>query len=231
MSPIMSADPDLTLPSGDRRQPLRRFLSELTSRQLLAWLPGDRTTVLDLSVGVPWLHDAMKSAGHVVLSGDCRALDWVRDGVADAVVAEGGALSHALATEVAVEELHRVLKPRGRLLLGVHSLVSGLSSLADQGRWAELADVPAADVVLVDKPDGSVTRCFWPEELHAILTGAGFEVEWMRPRMVLAPDAVSRALADDPDKLEQLISTELELEEQRAGESCGAQLIASAIRN
>ena len=226
----MSAEPNPSLPTGDRREPLRRFLSELTTRQLLSWLPATPTTVLDLSVGVPWLHGAMKSAGHSVLSGDCRALDWVGDGAAEAVVAEGGALSQALATEVTVDELHRVLRPDGRLLLGVHSLVSGLSSLADQGRWAELADVPAADVVLVDKPDGSVTRCFWPEELEGILSGAGFDVEWLRPRTVLAPDAISRALADDPDQLEQLITTELDLEHQRQGESCGAQLIASAVR-
>ena len=226
----MSAEPSPQLPAGDRGQSLRPFLRELTTRQLLEWLPSTPRTVFDLSVGMPWLHEAMKSAGHSVLSGDCRVLDWVRDSAAEAVVAEGGALSQALATEVTIDELHRVLQPGGRLLLGVHSLVSGLSSLADQGRWAELADVPGADVVLVNSPDGSVTRCFWPEELEGILAGGGFEVEWLRPRTVLAPDAIERALRTDPAQLEKLLTTELDLERQREGEACGAQLIASAIR-
>jgi hypothetical protein len=53
-----------------------------------------------------------------------------------------------------------VLRPGGRLLLAVDSLAVGLARLAEQGRWAQLADVPSADGVLVPDDDGSLTRCF-----------------------------------------------------------------------
>ncbi|MCA1722362.1 MAG: class I SAM-dependent methyltransferase [Actinobacteria bacterium] len=100
---------------------------------------------------------------------DARALGWLVDGSVDAVLAEARALSMCLAAEVTVDELLRVLKPGGRLLLVVESLLLGLARLADQGRWAELADVPSADVVLVPDPSGAITRCFWPEELAGLL--------------------------------------------------------------
>jgi hypothetical protein len=121
------------------------------------------------------------------------------------------------------------LRPGGRLLLSVESLVAGLARLADQGRWAELADVPAADVVLV--PDGdTVTRCFWPEELHTMLTAAGFEVEAIHPRTVLADETVSHALVADPGRLLSLDELELSLARRREGEAIGSRLVASARR-
>jgi hypothetical protein len=166
----------------------------------------------------------------LTIRADGRRLDWLAPGSVDAVVAEGGMLSEALAAELTIEDLHRVLRPGGRMLLCVESLVSGLSRLADQGSWAELADVPAADVVLVPSPDGRVARCFWPEELHGMLNDAGFDVEWVRPRTVLAEQTVARALRVDPGQLGSLVTTELALERHRQGESIGAQLVASAVR-
>src|SRR4051812_3384551 len=146
-----------------------------------------------------------ESAGRLfAVEADPRLPVWLGAGTVDAVVAEGGSLSAALVAEVTLEELHRVLRPGGGLLLCVDSLVSGLSRLADQGRWAELADVPAADVVLIPGEDGSVSRCFWPEELLDMLDGAGFEVEWIRPRTVLSEETIGRALALDPDRLDSL---------------------------
>ena len=158
----------------------------------------------------------------------CR---WI-DGLAPrawAVVAESRALSLCLATEETARDLVRVLRPGGRMLLCVDSLTTGLARLADQGRWAELADVPAADVLLV--PDGdTITRCFWPEELHAMLADAGFEVEWVRPRTVLADEAVSRALLAEPAQLPTLVAAELSLARRREGEAIGNRLVASARR-
>jgi hypothetical protein len=111
----------------------------------------------------------------------------------------------------------------------VDSLVTGLARLADQGRWAELADVPASDVVLVPGEDGTITRCFWPEELEGLLQDSGFEVEWVRPRSVLSPAAVERALAAGGDEaLRTLVRTEVQLAEGRQGESTGLHLVASA---
>lgn len=235
-----------------------QFLAEVARAQLDDWLPEEPSLVLDLSLQCARHVGLMVSRGHTVVHADLQAvrpdisgpdlvapqgggrlltvradasrLDWLADGSVDAVVAEGGALSESLATEVTVDDLRRVLRPGGHLLICVDSLVSGLSRLADQGCWAELADVPAADVVLVPSDDGHVSRCFWPEELHGMLTDAGFDVEWIRPRTVLAEPTVVRALRFDRGRMASLVTSELGLSRSRQGESIGARLVASAIR-
>ncbi|HVF05743.1 MAG TPA: methyltransferase type 11, partial [Frankiaceae bacterium] len=106
----------------------------------------------------------------------------------------------------------------------------GLARLAEQHRWAQLADVPSADVVLVENEDGSISRCFWPEELESVLDDFGYDVEWVRPRTVLSQDAVSRALDANPNSFDTLVRTELALAKDRQGESTGIHLIASATR-
>ena len=165
------------------------------------------------------------------LRADGRFLDWVASASVDGVIAEGGCLSGAPAAELTLDDIHRVLRPGGRLLLAVDSLVAGLARLADQGRWAELADVPAADVVLVPTEDGTITRCFWAEELTGLLTGAGFEVDWVRSRSVLSPSTVERALLQGgDDALRALVKSELALEQDREGESAGLHLVVSARR-
>jgi len=241
-----TGSPDAPGPAGDA---FTGFVLEVSRHQLAAWL-GDRPQrILDLSAGCPTLLDHMVSRGNdVVHAGntaltpyaargrlhpvvaDPQRLDWVQTGRFDAVVAEGGVLSTALATEVTIEDVHAALRPGGRLLLAVDSLLAGLSELAEQGRWAELTDVPSADVVLIPREQGRVTRCFWPEELEAMLRTAGFDVEWIRPRTVLSEDTVSRALASTPDRLGELVATELRLAVERQGETIGAQLVASAVR-
>lgn len=165
------------------------------------------------------------------VNADARTLTWLADGSVDAVLAESRALSRCLATEVTVEHLVRVLRPGGRLLLVVESLLLGLSRLADLGRWAELADVPSADVVLVPQADGSITRCFWPEELTELLEGAGLAVDWVRPRSVLSPATVVRAVTEGGDAaLATLVRTECRLAREREGRSTGMHLVASARR-
>ena len=231
-----------------------RFLRSVASSTLAEWLPTEPARVLDLSRDSQSLLQPMLAAGHAVLHVDAKprrpdigrdpesggslmiveadrlALDFLQDETVDAVVVEGGTLSQALAAEVTLESVRRVLRPDGRLLLSVDSLVAGLGRLADAGRWAELADVPAADVVLIPEADGNVSRCFWPEELHGMLCAAGFAVDWIRPRSVLAEETVIRALQQDPKQLDALVTTELALESQREGESVGRRLVASARR-
>ena len=232
-----------------------QFLDQVCRQQLAEWLPAEPSLILDLSRGRPGLLRLMVEAGHTVihagqrphrpdirrepstggrlipLCADPLVADWLADGCVDAIVAEGGTLSGALAAELTLERLHAALCPGGRLLLCVDSLVAGLANLAEAGRWAELADVPAADVVLVPQEAGRVTRCFWPEELHGMLTNAGFEVDWIRPRTVLTEQTVVRTLQQDAGQLESLVVTELALEGHRQSESIGAQLLASAYRN
>jgi SAM-dependent methyltransferase len=230
---------------------LDRFRVEVTRQQVAEWLPKQPELLLDLSPSCPRLLDLMIERGHTVvhavpqperlgalperpgrlhrLRADGRSLDWIAAGSVDGVVAEGACLSTAPAAELTLEHIYRVLQPGGRLLLSVDSLVAGLARLADQGRWAELADVPAADVVLV--PDGeSVTRCFSPDELHTMLIDTGFDVEWIRPRTVLADETVSHALTADPGKLHSLVELEMSLARSREGEAIGARLVASALR-
>jgi SAM-dependent methyltransferase len=227
--------------------PYWSFYDAVATAQVAAWLPEQPARVLDLSGGQRFASQ-LAEAGHQVLHpvplgaeagewpdgvlpvvADTRSLDWIRPESIDLVLGESRALSMCLATEVTLEQLHRLLRPTGRLLLVVESLLLGLARLADQGRWAELADAPAADVVLVPDEDGTITRCFWPEELHALLSDGGFDVEWVRPRTVLSPATVERALEQGgAAALRTLVKTEVALAVEREGESTGLHLVASA---
>lgn len=224
-----------------------RFYDAVADQQVREWLPAEPSLVLDLS-GADARYAALAvEAGHRVVHvaelPDCTLLDrgaqvvadafdlgWLRDSSVDAILAENGALSEHLAAEHTFAQLHRVLKPGGRLFLCVESLVLGLARLAEQRRWAELADVPSADVVLVQNEDGSISRCFWPEELEGVLTDFGYDVEWVRPRSVLSQDAVSRALTQNAGSFDTLVQTELKLAKERQGESTGIHLVAAAVR-
>ena len=250
--------PDLRGPGGAGTpvplpdSPYWTFYEEVAAAQLAAWLPVDQPQrVLDLSGGRTRFAEQLAVAGHEVVHvrddadgpaprapgrllqvvADPRGLSWVQTASVDAVLAESRALSLCLATEVTMEDLARILRPGGRLLLVVDSLVLGLARLAELGRWAELADVPSADVVLVPAEDGSITRCFWPEEVQGLLSGAGLEVDWVRPRSVLSVATVERALAEGgKDALRTLVRTECALAQEREGESTGLHLVASARR-
>ena len=224
-----------------------RFYDTVAFRQVREWLPTEPGVLLDLSgadaryaalaarvghrvVHLAELPDPTLGDGGAQVVADAFDLSWLRDGAVDAIVAENGALSEHLAAEHTFAQLHRVLAPGGRLFLCVDSLVLGLARLAEQHRWAQLADVPSADVVLVENEDGSISRCFWPEELESVLDDFGYDVEWVRPRSVLSQEAVARALANNPAAMDTLVATELALAKERQGESTGIHLIASARR-
>jgi hypothetical protein len=64
-----------------------------------------------------------------------------------------------------------------------------------------------------------------------MLETAGFEVDWVRPRAVIAPAVVSAVLDADPGGMPELVETELTLARRRAGESLGSRLVASARRS
>ncbi len=244
----LTSGPSLGTPVPPPDSPYWLFYDEVAAAQVADWLPAEPSQVLDVSGGrrfATQVAAAGHSVVHVLAEGsrpsaapdgrlqpvvaDTRSLDWLRAESVDLVLAESRALSLCLATEVTLERLVRVLRPGGRLLLVVESLLLGLARLAEQGRWAELADAPSADVVLVSGDDGTLTRCFWPEDLTSLLGDAGLDVEWVRPRTVLTPATVERALSSGgAAALRTLVRTELALSVEREGESTGLHLAASA---
>jgi putative intracellular protease/amidase len=245
----MSTAAPTATPVPPEDSPYWLFYEEVAAAQVAEWLPPQPSRVLDLSGGLRFAGQ-LTAAGHEVvhvlppgapapeaegpgrllaLVADTRFLNWLQPASVDLVLAESRALSLCLATEVTLEQLVRVLRPGGALLLDVESLMLGLARLAEQGRWAELADAPSADVVLVPGDDGALTRCFWPEELRALLEEAGLAVDWVRPRTVLSPATVERALSHGgAAALRTLVRTEVALAQEREGESTGLHLLASA---
>jgi SAM-dependent methyltransferase len=170
---------------------------------------------------------------------DSANLAFLADGSVDGVIADDGALSRHLMAEDVAAEIARVLRPGGQLLASVDSLVLGMSILAEQHHWAELTDLPQAEVVLVPWPDGHITRCFGPEQLVDLLTEAGLEVSWIRPRTVLSPSMVDHVLRKDPSAIMRLVRAELAAGAEEAGpagpgtgnggnESFGIYLLAAA---
>ena len=143
------------------------------------------------------------------------------------MLAEDRALSVHLAAETMVAEIARVLRPAGRVLACVDSLVLGMAVLADQHHWAHLVDLPHAEVVLVPWPDGTITRCFGPDQARELFTGAGLRVNWIRARTVLAESVVTHWLRRDPDGLPKLLRAELAA---KSDGSLGAQLVISASK-
>ncbi len=140
---------------------------------------------------------------------DPASLGFLADASVDGVIADNGALSRHLMAEDIAAEISRVLRPGGQLLACVDSLVLGMSILAEQRHWAELTDLPQAEVVLVPWPDGRITRCFGPEQLTDLLGEAGLEVSWIRPRTVLSPSMVDHVLRKDPGAVARLVRAEL----------------------
>ena len=167
-------------------------------------------------------------AGRVIpVSADASRLSFLPDGCADGVLAEDRALSVHLAAETMVAEIARVLRPAGRVLACVDSLVLGMAVLADQHHWAHLVDLPHAEVVLVPWPDGTITRCFGPDQARELFTGAGLRVNWIRSRTVLAESVVTHWLRRDPGGLPKLLRAELAA---KSDGSLGAQLVISASK-
>jgi hypothetical protein len=164
--------------------------------------------------------------GEVVwVSADPASLSFLADGCADGVIAEDRTLSMQLAAENLITDIARVLRPAGRVLACVDSLVLGMALLAEQRHWAELTDLPHAEVVLVPWPDGTITRCFGAEQLRELFDEAGLTVMWIRPRTVFSPSTVAHVLRRDPKGLRRLVETELAIDPD---ESVGVQLVVSA---
>jgi hypothetical protein len=166
------------------------------------------------------------SAGQVVwVSSEPGSLSFLADGCADGVIAEDRTLSMQLAAENLIADIARVLRPAGRVLACVDSLVLGMAMLAEQRHWAELTDLPHAEVVLVPWPDGTITRCFGAEQLRELFDDAGLTVMSIRPRTVFSPSTVAHVLRRDPKGLPRLVEAELAV---RPDESVGVQLVISA---
>jgi hypothetical protein len=226
--------------------PYWTFYHAVVAEQLRQWLPVRPSLLLDLSGGRGrWPAQAAR-AGHRVIevmdfrrpyepwlrdtSGQIQKvraddLGFLPDESVDAVIAEERALSVELMAESVVDDMVRVLKPGGRALVCVDSLVLGMAILAEQNYWAHLRQT--GEVMLVPWPDGSITRCFTSVQLRDLITSAGMEVEWVRPRTVLSPSTVNHVLGSDNRSLSRLVHTELESQSD-GDDTVGIHLVASA---
>ncbi|MFI6298322.1 class I SAM-dependent methyltransferase [Nonomuraea sp. NPDC050790] len=225
--------------------PYWTFYRAVVAEQLSRWLPGQPSVILDLSGGRGrWSAQAAR-AGHKVIEvvdfrmttdqsrlRDVRVrqvrsddLSFLPDESVDAVLAEERAMSVELMAESAMSDVARVLRPGGRALLCVDSLVLGMAILAEQGQWQHLRQTN--EVMLVPWPDGGITRCFSSGQLRELLMGAGLEVEWVRPRTVLSPSTVDHVLGSDSRSLAWLVRTELEAHPDD-DDTVGIHLVASA---
>ena len=234
-------------PDTDQLPAYWQFHDAVAQAQLLAWLPRAPRVIVDVSGPRGRGAELAIAAGHKVLrvidagpgvpasrapavsggeiTADSSRLSFLADGCADDVIAEDRALSTHLVAEAMVAEIARVLRPGGRVLACVDSLVLGMAVLADQHHWAHLVDLPHAEVVLVPWPDGTITRCYGPDQARELFSGAGLTVDWMRPRTVFSESMVTHVLRRDPGSLAKLVRAELAA---RSDESLGAQLVISA---
>jgi hypothetical protein len=171
--------------------------------------------------------DRSRQGRIVPVIADSSRLTFLGDGCADGVIADDRALSVYLAAEAMIAEIARVLRPAGRVIACVDSLVLGMAVLADQHHWAHLVDLPHAEVVLVPWPDGRITRCYGSDQARELFTGAGLRVNWIRSRTVFSESVVTHWLRRDPGGLHKLVRAELAA---RSDESLGAQLVISASK-
>jgi len=236
-----------------------RFQRAVAAAQLRAWLPPGGQVLLDISGPRSSVAAQAAASGYRVIRvlpqqpaigslpprpgtvrgevvpviADPVRLSFLADGTVDGVIAEDGALSAYLMAEDIAAEISRVLRPGGQLLACVDSLVLGMSILAEQHHWAELTDLPQAEVVLIPWPDGRITRCFGPEQLTDLLTEAGLEVSWILPRTVLSPSMVDHVLRREPGAITRLVRAEMAAGQEEGptaggSESFGMYLLAAA---
>jgi hypothetical protein len=243
---VQHAATAITAPETDYLPAYWQFHEAVARAQLKAWLPpAGRHILVDISGPRSPGAQLAAQAGHKVIRvidsapgpegssprgqiiiGDSSRLSFLGDGCADGVIADDRALSMNLAAETMIAEIARVLRPAGTVLACVDSLVLGMAVLADQHHWAHLVDVPHAEVVLVPWPNGTITRCYGPDQARELFTGAGLTVNWIRPRTVFSESMVTMLLRRDPDSLPVLVRAELEAATDE--ESLGAQLVISA---
>jgi hypothetical protein len=159
------------------------------------------------------------------ITADPGNLRFLADGCVDGVIADDRTLSRYIAAEYLAAEIARVLRPGGRLIASVDSLVLGMAVLAEQRHWAELTDLPSAEVLLIPWPDGTFTRCYGVQHLKDLCVEAGLKPSAIRPRTVLSPSMVARVLRQDPGAMARLVRAELTAE---ADESFGIQLVVTA---
>jgi hypothetical protein len=237
-----------------------RFHRAVAKAQLRAWLPTGRRLLIDVSGPAAAGPALAAAAGHTVVRvvpvhpgttgtqggrqrppplgkvapvvAEPGSLAFLADGCADGVIAEDGALSRQLMAEDLAAEITRVLRPGGTVLASVDSLVLGMAILAEQHHWAQLTDLPHAEVVLIPWPDGTITRCFGPAQFYDLLAEAGLEVTSIRPRTVLSPSTVDHVLRKQPGAMTRLVRAELQAGQDPAGasaeEAFGISLVATA---
>lgn len=230
-----------------------RFHRAVATAQLASWLPAGRQLLVDISgpqgrgaaqaakaghrvlrvtardgpdAGPVHQHRRQRPGGGVTtVAADPGNLGFLADGCVDGVIADDRTLSRYIAAEYLAAEITRILRPGGRLIASVDSLVLGMAVLAEQRHWAELTDLPSAEVLLIPWQDGTFTRCYGAQHLRDLCLEAGLKPNSIRPRTVLSPSVVSRVLRQEPGAIGRLVRAELTA---GADESFGIQLVVTA---
>lgn len=252
MTVAATASP-LTVVEGGSLASYWRFHRAVATAQLASWLPAGPQILLDISGPQGRCATQAAKAGHsvvrvsagdpleakpsgprrwpgpggivVTVTADPGNLGFLADASVDGVIADDRALSRYIAAEYLAAEIARVLRPGGRLIASVDSLVLGMAVLAEQRHWAELTDLPSAEVLLIPWQDGTFTRCYGAQHLRDLCVEAGLKPGVIRPRTVLSPSMVARVLRHDPTAMGRLVTAELTAE---ADESFGIQLVVMA---
>ena len=90
------------------------------------------------------------------------------------------------------------------MLACVDSLVLGRVGLAGSVTGPHLVDLPHEEVVLVPWPDGTITRCYGPDQARELFTGAGLVVRSIQPRTMLSESVITHVLRQAPRSLPKL---------------------------
>jgi len=149
---VQHAASAITAPDTDQLPAYWQFHEAVTRAQLTEWLPTGRHLLVDVSGPRGPGAELAAKAGHTVVRvldgarqgrppesvgpgrivqviADSSRLTFLGDGCADGIIADDRALSVHLAAEAMIAEIARVLRPAGRVIACVDSLVLGMALL------------------------------------------------------------------------------------------------------
>jgi ubiquinone/menaquinone biosynthesis C-methylase UbiE len=140
----------------------------------------------------------------------------IEDGLLDFATAQGDPLSFCEQPSRALAELARIVKPGGAAVLSVDSRVAGVRSLLDEktpDEALELLRTGRTAWRAERREERFGMKMFDPDELHALLTRAGFEPLSTIAKTCLVQRA-NESWLDDPARVRELVAAEERIHSQ-----------------